>query len=119
MLHHLPHSSDGRTPRSVRKIRHASHPITHPTTFGTTTLPHLFVAVPEPARRPVKGELCSAAKRRTLDGPSQAPVILAPQERSGPRRAVAQPGASPPPARPPKIRDPRPRRCACTAFRFP
>ena len=28
-----------------------------------------LVAVPEPAHRPGKGELCSAAKRRTLDGP--------------------------------------------------
>jgi len=37
-------------------------------------LSHLFVAVPQPAHRPVKGEHGSAARRRTLEGPSQAPV---------------------------------------------
>ena len=40
-----------------------------------TTLPHLFVAVPQSARRPVKGEHSSAAKRRTLTGRDERRLV--------------------------------------------
>ena len=60
-----------------------------------TALLHLFVAVPQPARRPVKSERSSAAKRRTLDGPSQAPVTLASQKKQ-PLHLPLNPAPPPP-----------------------
>jgi hypothetical protein len=54
------------------KFSQPPHSFKEPHTDITTTLPHLSVTVSQPARRPVKGEQRSAAKRRTLDGAHQS-----------------------------------------------
>jgi hypothetical protein len=58
------------------------------TTLNTTTLPHLFVVVPKPARRPVKGELCSAAKRRWAVSSAGYPRFSQEIKRTVPRAAA-------------------------------
>src|SRR5438045_2076510 len=73
-------ASFGSTYRPVLQNHNPNFIATHShDSLNITTLPHLFVAVPEPAHPAGQGRI-AAAQRRTLDGPSRAPVTLALKE---------------------------------------
>src|SRR5262249_13110701 len=56
-------------PSNILQKKNATSSFIHAITPTQPPSPISLLAVPQPARRPVKGELCSATKRRTLDGP--------------------------------------------------